>query len=350
MATALEDRPELDRQADAIERALLGLSLPVRVNGGEVDGEWVRYHIVPVLGTAPERVCLAASAVAESIGVPEVRIAPAGRALALDVPIRKGEGPRLIPLLQAVGMLPPWTALVGMTEAGAPLVVQLCGPATDTMVAVGPAGCGKSELLRTVALSLALTTPASNLQFLGIDIGGRELAVLESLPHLAADLATTARQAGALLSRLAAEIDGDWAGGAGDRPRVLVVDDDGWLVGAEADRLPVLRRLVQAGPAVGIHVLAASREARPAWLARRPGVVVAQALHYSQGLHPTAPGRFLLRSHRDVARVRAASLTAGDLDRVRRLVQAGWAPGEPLPATEALPGGDSFAGEAGWAA
>ena len=347
MATALEDRPELDRQADAIERALLGLSLPVRVNGGEVEGEWVRYHVVPVLGTAPERVCRAASAVAERIGVPEVRIAPAGRALALDVPMPRLQGPRLLPLLQALGALPAWTALVGMAEGGAPLLMQLCGPATDTVVVVGPAGSGKSELLRALALSLALTTPAPNLQLVGIDIGGRELAVLESLPHLAAELATTVPQAGALLSRLAREIDAGWESTGGGRARVLVIDDDCWLAGAEAGRLPLLRRLVQAGPSVGVHVLAASRDPRPAWLARRPGVVVAQALQSWEGPRPAAPGRFLLRSHRDVARVRAASLSAADLNQAVRLAQAGWVPGEPLPGDERGRGRAAYAAGSG---
>ncbi len=344
MATALVARPELDRQADAIERALLGLSLPVRVNGGEIDGEWVRFHVVPVRGTAPERVCRAASAVAERMGVAEVRIVPAGRALALDVPLPHGGEPRLLPLLAALGTLPRWTTLVGMAEGGAPLLMPLRGPATDTVVALGPAGSGKSELLRALTLSLALTTPAACLQLVGIDIGGRELTVLESLPHLAGELATTPRQAQALLASLAAEAEGGREGLVPDRARVLIVDDDRWLMGAEAGQLPLLRRLVEVGPAAGIHVMAASRQPRPAWLTRRPGVVVAQALHYSGGASSAAPGRFLLRSHRDVARVRAAFLTAGDLNEVARLVLAGWAPGEELPLTGAS------ADQTGWAA
>jgi hypothetical protein len=312
----------LVRQAEAIERTLLRLSLPVRVNGGEVAGEWVRYHIVPVRGTEPEEIRLAAPAVAEQIGVAEVRIAPAGRALALDVPLARPLGPLAIALMQALGPLGTWTALAGMDEGGAPLLIQLGGLTTDSVVVLGPAGSGKSELIRTLALSLALTTPASSLQVLGIDIGGRELAVLESLPHLGDDLATSPRQAQALLDRLASAA----VQPADTGPQtLLVIDDDRWLAQVRGGAAQ-LRQLLAAGPSAGIHVLAGSRESGPSWLVRRAGVIVAQALHTIQASGAAAPGRFALRLQREVAHVRAAYFSAVDLEEVRRLALRGLAP------------------------
>ncbi|MCJ7706854.1 MAG: hypothetical protein MUO38_04460, partial [Anaerolineales bacterium] len=82
-ATVLE-KESLDLQADQIERALLGLSLPVRVNGGEVGRGWVRYHLTPVAGTSSGRVSEAAGAVADAIGVAEVRVAHVENGLAID--------------------------------------------------------------------------------------------------------------------------------------------------------------------------------------------------------------------------------------------------------------------------
>jgi hypothetical protein len=86
METGVYETEVLDRQADEIEDALQALALPVRVQGARKRGAWVSYQVVPVLGTRTEQVRRAAGVVAEAIRVPEVRIAPDGSGLRVEVP------------------------------------------------------------------------------------------------------------------------------------------------------------------------------------------------------------------------------------------------------------------------
>lgn len=77
-------------------------------------------------------------------------------------------------------------------------------PAT-TLVACGPRGCGKSSFLRSTGLELARLASPDRLRVAGIDPGGRELAVLEALPHMHLELATSTRHAESILAWLADE-------------------------------------------------------------------------------------------------------------------------------------------------
>jgi DNA segregation ATPase FtsK/SpoIIIE, S-DNA-T family len=63
-----------------------------------------------------------------------------------------------------------------------PLRADLSGAAGHAVVTGGPQS-GKSTLLRTMLLSLALTHTPAEVQFFGIDCGGGTLAALDGLPH-----------------------------------------------------------------------------------------------------------------------------------------------------------------------
>ena len=188
---------------------------------------------------------------------------------------------------------------------------------------LGPTGCGKSELLRTVLFSLALNNRPSQLQFLGIDLGGRELAALDALPHAFAELATEQEYAGGLLLWLKDELERRKLFHVMRPDILLVIDGVGQLVntGPEHAR-ETLRLLAQQGKSWGIHLaLAARREqdtgllglfrSKPALLRgcalARPGVAT--------------PGRFVLERGRKLRRVQIAWLPVHDLQAAVELVR-----------------------------
>jgi S-DNA-T family DNA segregation ATPase FtsK/SpoIIIE len=333
-------KADLDHQADDIERALAMLSMPARVQGGRIGERWVRYHVVPASATRADQVLRAADAVAQAIGVEEVRVAEAGQGFALDVPRHQQRALRLLPLLHALTDLSPLTAVVGMSMKGAPQILNLNRSATWHMLARGPAGCGKSELLRTALLSLALTSRRSQVNLLGIDIGGRELAVLESLPHMLTDLATEELFAEDLLIWLVAEMDRRMALGV-DRPHlVLAIDDMEPLMRACGAQLKkAAGKIIQKGIEAGVHLFAALRDLRPPYssvLHDGDHLVLADVVSKADAGDGRSPGAFHFRSAQGVQWVDVAWLSARDLDTAARLAQAGWRASGYAPASEAV--------------
>jgi len=316
----------LDVQADQIERAFLGLSVPVYVGGGEVRKGWVRYRLTPMPGTALGQLGAVAGEVARALGVSEVRLAPGEGSLAVDVPLRCQPAVRLLPLLEALGPFPPLTVLLGLTLGGQPLVFPLRAKDTCSLLAIGPHGSGKSELLRTAMFSLALTSRASQLQVLGIDISGRELAVMEALPHAVAELATDERSALELQAWLVEEMARRTTAGIRRPDLVLLQDDLSWLSheGCGAGRYD-LEQIWSHGPACGVHVLATATSAPTDSLGLRleeASTVRAVAIRGgTDGAVPVA-GRFDFRSARGTVRGKAAWLSARDLDAGVRLASA----------------------------
>lgn len=333
-------KADLDHQADDIERALAMLSMPARVQGGRIGERWVRYHIVPASDTRADQVLRAADAVAQAIGVEQVRVAAAGQGFALDVPRHLQRALRLLPLLHALTDLSPLTAVVGMSTKGTPQMLNLNRSAAWHMLARGPAGCGKSELLRTALISLALTSRRSHVNLLGIDIGGRELAVLESLPHMLTDLATEEMFAEDLLIWLMAEMDRRMELGV-DRPHlVLAIDDMEPLMRACGAQLrKAVEKVVREGTRAGVHLFAALQDLRPPYSSVLQGadhLVLADAMPRADAAAGRSPGSFHFRSAQGVQRVDVAWLSARDLDTAARLAQAGWRAAGYAPASEAV--------------
>lgn len=313
----------LDAQADQIERAFLGLAVPVHVGGGEVRRGWVRYRLTPMPGTALSQLGAVAGEVARALGVPEVRLAPGEGDLAVDVPLPGQPHVRLLPLLEALGPFPPLTVLLGLTPEGQPLLFPLQGRETWSLLATGDHGSGKSELLRAAMFSLALTSRASQLQVLGIDIGGRELAVMEALPHAVAELATEEGYALELLSWLVEEVARRTTAGIRRPELVLVLDDLSWL--AHADCEPGghdLEQIWRQGPICGVHVLAAAGLGLMDSLGLRLGKAsTIQAVATTGEANGGAPavGRFDFHSGSRTVRARTAWLSARDMDAGVRL-------------------------------
>ena len=138
----------------------------------------------------------------------------------------------------------------------------------------GTTGSGKSELLRTVVLGLAITHSSDNLNFLLVDVLNRgSFTALQGLPHTSAviDGLTEPGLVNRLVSALQGEIErrrevigrppaGQLAeppaGAAPALPDLLVVlDDCGELFTGHPERCRQLTEIGLAGTTLGIHLL-----------------------------------------------------------------------------------------------
>ena len=224
--------------------------------------------------------------------------------------------PALLPLLAALRPLPQMTVVVGTETSGNPLLLNLANPATWHLYVCGPERCGKSELLRVAVVGLGLGNPAQELRLVGVDLGGRELTVLEGLPHALADVATGPVEASRLLMWLGDEAERRACGTGAPDHIVLVVDDLGVLRALESAST-MLDHLAAAGLRSRIHILAAGRgpgERGQSELPRWPGLV-----HAFAGFET---GTFTFDAGDEVVTSRVARLGVADLHAAARITWA----------------------------
>jgi DNA segregation ATPase FtsK/SpoIIIE-like protein len=314
----------LDRQADQLERTLSSLSLPAKVYGGYVGEDRIRYQLTPVSGTRPQAVAQAAEQVADALGVTKISVAREPQGMAIDVPVLPLSDLRLLPLLHAMHDLTSLAVVLGMSAAGSPLAFYPTQPGTWHFLVQGPSGSGKSELLRTVVFSLALTGRRSEIQFLGVDMGGRELAVLEALPHNLAELGTTPDYAADLLLWLSEEIDRRLMSGVSQPHLVMVMDGLDWIEQMESDLLiGAIRHITRQGVSTGVHLITAGHDQMAARVrSALTGSMVVEARPLTGANQQL--GRYQLKSGRERAEFELAWLSLRDLDTAVRLAQSGW--------------------------
>ena len=235
-------------------------------------------------------------------------------------------GPREVNLMDVLAGielegLRPLTAVLGLDTDHRPLLIRLPASEVGHVFILGDNGVGKSSLLRTLILSLALTNPQRHLQIVLLDPLHRQDS-LRYLPHLLTPIATTRTEAVEILRFLLDRI--------GQRPIepeiVVAVDDlDKW-----GDTLsPWISRLSVAGRQAGIHLVCCQRQiAGQIWkdviLVDVPVLVGriqnrAERLRagvYSLGVATLPSGEFVAVTGREIVGFRAAFVSEECTDRL----------------------------------
>ena len=158
--------------------------------------------------------------------------------ISVEVPRSDAEPVRLLPLLRGLHGLPTLTACLGVTDDGRPLLLRLPSPDVAHVLVAGTTGSGKTELMRALLASLALTNRQSKLQFALIDPKSRGFLPLGGLPHVIGDVAASPAAALSLLERLVAEMERRDRENVSSPHIVIAVDEllDLLATGGKADR------------------------------------------------------------------------------------------------------------------
>lgn len=255
-------REYLEFQSDHIERVLASHRLPVRVNGGAVTPRWIRYHFTPALGAKIASIRHLTEELALALGAPDVRLAREGETLTLEVARPEAEitSIRLRQLLRNLPTLPPFTAVLGLAQDGRPLLIRLSSPEVAHVLIAGTTGAGKTELMRALLLSLALSNRPSQLQFVLVDPKGCGLGPLAGLPHNLTSVLSEAGEIARWLKRLATEMERRDRQGV-NAPRVVIAVDEltDLLTTSSAEVEAALTRLAQRGREAGLHLIAGTQ-------------------------------------------------------------------------------------------
>jgi DNA segregation ATPase FtsK/SpoIIIE, S-DNA-T family len=285
-------RKQLEFQAERIEAVLTMHKVPARVTGGTVTPRWIRFQVLPAVGAKISKIRGLSEELAAALDAPNCRVSRRGAAVAVEVPREHPQPVRLLPLYRQLDLedIPPATAVLGLAEDGAPLLIRLPSPDVAHILVAGTTGSGKTALLQTTILSLAMANPApslfggeraQSLSMVLMDPKGSAFSLFEGLPHSGGRVVSeaTIRHRGhyGTLPHLARPVIRgveetiealqslvrlmERRGVRNSQPVVVVIDElaDLLMVGGKAVQTP-LTRLLQRGRGAGIHVVAATQK------------------------------------------------------------------------------------------
>lgn len=258
-------RQVLEYQADQIELVLSSHRTPGRVTGGVVTPRWISYQVWPEMSSKVSKMIALSEELALRLGAQRVRVSRQGGAVQVDVPREDGQVVRLLTLCQQLAEIPKQTAVLGLDESGVPLLLRLPSPEVAHVLVAGTTGSGKTALVRSIALSLAMHNRLGEVQVVFIDPKGSGFEPFVGrggvLPHLLRPPVRDVHQAIFLLGEMVEEMVRRDREGISEPRVVIFIDELADLMeqgGKAMDRL--MTRLTQRGRSAGLHVVACTQK------------------------------------------------------------------------------------------
>jgi S-DNA-T family DNA segregation ATPase FtsK/SpoIIIE len=265
-------RQVLEFQANQIEAVLARHKVSVRVTGGLVFPRWIQFQVLPALGERVGKIKGLAEELALALNSDTCRVSRQRGLVAVEIPRPDPQPVRLLPLQEGLARrreIPFGTAVIGLSDKGAPLLVRLPSPQVSHLLIAGTTGSGKSALTRTIVASLAMRHRRSQLCFVLIDPKRRAFGPLAGLPHLLRPVLSEPEEINQTLQALVqlmlardrqghAPVDGGRSG----EPRVVVVVDElaDLMMTAGKEAPKALTRLAQRGREAGIHLVVCTQK------------------------------------------------------------------------------------------
>jgi DNA segregation ATPase FtsK/SpoIIIE, S-DNA-T family len=254
---------KLSRTADRIEAVLRERHAPATVVGGKVMPGFIEMLLRPAPGTKVNQVKALQADIALAVGNSNVRIAQSGTHLAIQIARETREPVRLTNLMDQLGEMPRYTAVLGLSEDGAPLLARLAAPDVGHVLIAGTTGSGKTSLAQSILISLCERHRPRELGVIVLDPKRRERDEFASAleKHLLLPIARTREEViGAVnkvleaMEKRAADVD--------PLPRIVVYADelaDLCQMGGE-ELIASLTRIAQRGREPGVHLLACTQK------------------------------------------------------------------------------------------
>ena len=257
---AAVSRDFLAFQSARLERWLALHRIPVRVDRALVVDGWIRFEMTSASGVDLPTLWNMRGEIASALGSADAHVTETDSAFALEVPRPDSEPVTLLGLLAQLTDIPLLSACVGLAHDGRPLLIRLPSDEVGNVLITGGEGTGKTELMRALLLSLALTHRQSQVQMALFDSRRGGLAPLRELPHLLTPVAASPAGAEALLARLLAEVERREEARVNSPHIIAAIDDFPELLNLSGREAKThLAQLVQRGRPAGVSLIVGAR-------------------------------------------------------------------------------------------
>lgn len=252
----------LELLANAIENVFMSHRVAARVRGVTVTTRWLRFEVLVAVGERVSKVERLDREIAVALQVAECRIYQDQGGLVIEVPRDEAQTLAMLPLYEqsyANTELDSGIALLGQQDNGAPLQARLPSPDVAHIMVAGMTGSGKTVLLQSIILSLAMSNSPRALRFVLIDPKNHAFGVFDTMPHLVRPTIVYPGEAAEALTSLCRLME---RRPTAELPRVVLVIDEmaDLLMTGGSDVEDPLTRLLQRGRGSGIHVVGATQK------------------------------------------------------------------------------------------
>lgn len=249
----------LQLQSTQIEKVMDAHRLPAQVSGGRVTSQAVQFDLQTQVNSSWEKLRLLTLDLRHALGVPEISLTRENGRLQVAV-TRPVEAPvRLLDVMAMGKEVKRETAVIGLSAEGKPVFMPLN---KGHVLISGVNGAGKTSILRTIAMSLALLNRPSRLQQVIIaplfenNNAFAELEPLTVLPHLSANIDYQIEGSTRYLEWLVAEMENRLRHGEISPNIVVMIDQVVELMMAGGEpTVEAVTRLLQRGVRAGIHLI-----------------------------------------------------------------------------------------------
>ena len=255
----------LNSESDQIEAVLRDRKAPASVVGGKVTPGFVEFLLRPYPGTKVNQLKALRADIALAVGSDEVRIAQQGPHLAVQVsrPTESRRSVRLSALMEKLPAYAEHTAVLGLSEDGAPLMARLSAPEVGHVLIAGTTGSGKTLLAQSMVLSLIARNRPRQLGLIVIDpkLRADNAFSRHVEEHLLLPVAQTSQAAADAIAR-ACEVMDRRVIDAAPTPRIVIFIDelaDLCMTGG-AGVVDALTRIAQRGRESGLHLIVCTQK------------------------------------------------------------------------------------------